>query len=77
MSIIDAIYWEREYKRLEQEKIEKENREKSQNEFNGKTPCNNCSMKDLCKYAFSIEFKDYNKELFNIEITCKKYNPIK
>ena len=77
MSILDGIYWEREYKRAEQERIEKENREKSQNEFNGKMPCNSCNIKDMCKYAFGIEFKNYNKELFNIEITCKKYNSIK
>lgn len=74
MSLIDALYWEKEYKKEEQLKIEREKQERLQNEFNGKMPCNNCGIKDVCKYAFSIEFKNYNKELFNIEITCTKYS---
>lgn len=71
MSILDGIYWENEYKEHARLNAEIRMNAKLQDEFNGKMPCNDCSIKDMCKYAFTIEFKNYNKELFDVEITCK------
>ncbi len=73
MSILDGIYWENEYRKEEERKSKEQKNKIMQDNFNGKMPCNKCNIKDMCKYALTIEFVNYNKELFNIEITCNNF----
>lgn len=35
-------------------------------------PCNECNLKDICKYAFDIEgVLKYNMNIFDIKVECK------
>ena len=72
MSIIDGLYWEREYRKCDEVKLERERKENLQKNFNKKMPCNDCIISDICKFSFDIEFPTYDSDVFDIEITCKK-----
>lgn len=74
MSIIDGMYWENRIRVVD--KSETIQTEWVQGKFNKQTPCSNCDINDICKYAFSIKIKDYNEDIFDISVTCKR-NKIK
>lgn len=41
-------------------------------------PCNECSLKDICKYAFDIEgVLKYNMSIFDIKVECKVKKEVK
>lgn len=69
MSLNDYMYWEKEFKKETKQK----ELLKQQNSVSSVMPCYQCDIKDMCKYAFSVNITDYNKELFNIDITCKSF----
>lgn len=49
------------------------NKNKKENELDKAMPCNKCDIKDICKHAFSIKDFPYNKDLFTIEVSCKRF----
>lgn len=44
---------------------------KLQKEWEKCSPCYNCHLKGICKYAFTIKRVDYPSDVFGISITCK------
>ena len=39
-------------------------------EFKSLFTCNGCSVRDVCKHAFTIKRPDFNQEIFKISIEC-------
>lgn len=75
MSILDGMYWEDQMRQAEQLRKDKEIKQKEQSKFNERMPCKKCNISDICIHAFSIKCDSYNANLFDIEISCKRYNP--
>lgn len=40
--------------------------------FNESMPCKDCKLNDICKYTNSVECFSYDKDVFEVEIKCKK-----
>lgn len=39
--------------------------------WESKLPCQNCAIKDVCRYCNAVKRTDYPPDVFDVTVTCK------
>jgi len=56
---------------MEEEFMKNQRDEFLDKEFNQQMPCKDCKLSPICRYVGTFKRINYDKDVFNVEITCK------